>query len=88
LYSEAIHSFLAGFEFDKKGGYPFQIAQCYEALSENFITLKYYIQSAEISKEDPEVGPEAASTIESVKNAMRLAQELGKINDLPEWFKK
>jgi hypothetical protein len=30
----------------------------------------------------------AASTIESVKNAIRLAQELGKINDLPEWFKK
>ena len=87
LYSEAIHSFLAGFEFNKKGGYPFQIAQCYEALSENLIALEYYIQSAEIRNSDSEAGPEHESTKKSIHNTIRVAKIIGKEKELPLWIK-
>jgi tetratricopeptide (TPR) repeat protein len=85
MYHEAIKSFTAGFEIQKKGGYAFQIAQCYEALSENHVALDYYIQSAEIRTNDPEAGLEHESTIKSIENTNRLANLIDK--ELPKWIK-
>ena len=87
MYHEAIKSFTAGFEIQKKGGYAFQIAQCYEALSENHVALDYYIQSAEIRTNDPEAGLEHESTIKSIENTNRLANLIDKEKELPKWIK-
>ncbi len=83
----AIENFKKGFEIQQKGGYPFKIAQCYEALNDQENALDYYIQSSTLRKEDPEVGLEAESTQEAISNAKRLAKELAKENDLLEWMK-
>jgi hypothetical protein len=48
--------------------------------------LGYYIQSAEIRKEDPDFGIEAEATQESIKACIRLAKELGKEDELPDWI--
>jgi hypothetical protein len=69
----------------KKGGIAFQIAQCYEALNDKETALDYYIQSAEIRKED--IGLENEATQEAIINALRLAKELGKHGELPEWMR-
>jgi tetratricopeptide (TPR) repeat protein len=86
-YLEAIENFKKGFEISKKGGFSFKIAECYEALNDKENALDYYIQSAEIRKDDPEVGLEAEATQEAISNAIRLAKELGKEGELPEWMK-
>jgi len=87
MYQTAIQSFKAGFAIEKKGGYPYRIAQCHEALEEKPQALDYYIQSAEIRNEDPNAGIEAESTQQSIKACIRLAKELGKEDELPEWIK-
>ena len=87
LYQAAIKSFKQGFEISKRGGYPFRIAQCYEALTENKVALEYYLQSAEIRKNDPEAGIEAEITQQSIHACIRLAKELGSENELPKWFR-
>ena len=83
----SIEFFKKGFEISKKGAFPFQIAQSYEGLNNPLEALDYYIQSAEIRKEDPEVGLQSESTIESINNAKRLAKQLNKQNELPQWIK-
>ena len=77
-YYESIESFKSGFENQKKGGYPFRIAECYEALYEYKNAFEYYLQSAEIRKDDPDAGIEDESTQQSIKACIRLAQELKK----------
>jgi tetratricopeptide (TPR) repeat protein len=86
-FQQAIEAFSNGFEIQKKGGFLFRIAQCYESLGNLNDALRYYIESAEIRKEDPECGLENESTIGSIKNTKRLAKELGKEIELPEWIK-
>ena len=88
MFKEAIQSYKSGFENQKKGGYPFRIAQCYEELSENHEALDYYIQSALIRRDDPEAGIEDESTQQSIKACIRLAQELKKEDELPEWIRE
>jgi len=86
IYQAAIQSFKSGFEIQKEAGYLFKIAECYEALSENLQALDYYIQSAEIRKEDPDLGIGAESTQQSIKACIRLAKELGKEDELSNWI--
>ena len=83
----AIENYQKGFIIDKKGGFPFKIAQCYEALNQPIEALDYYIQSAEIRKNHPKVGLDDEATQESISNAKRLAKELDKENELPEWMR-
>ena len=80
----AIENYQKGFSIHKKGGYPFKIAQCYEELNQPKEALGYYIQSAEIRKED--IGIDDEATQEAISNAKRLAKELGKEGELPEWI--
>jgi tetratricopeptide (TPR) repeat protein len=86
-YNLAIENFKKGFEIQQKGGYPFKIAQCYEAVNENEKAIYYYIQSAKIRKDDQDIGLEHEATQESIANAKRLAKELNKESELPEWMK-
>lgn len=87
-YEIAIENLKKGYSIQRAGGFPFQIAQCYEALNDQENALDYYIQSATIRKDDPEVGLEAESKQEAISNAKRLAKELGKERDLPDWMEK
>ena len=88
FYLLAIDYFKKGFSTLKKGGFPFRIGKCYEALDNKELALDYFIQSAEIRKKDPEVGINDESTKTSIESAKRLAKELGKENELPEWMKQ
>lgn len=84
-YDLAIENFKKGFEIEQKGGFLFKIAQCYEALNEQEKALDYYIQCAEIRKQD--IGLEHEATKEAISNAKRLGKELNKESELPEWMK-
>ena len=83
-FEPAIQNLKKAFEIEKKGSIPFAIAQCYEALNDKENTLSYYIQAAEIRKE--RIGLEDQATQESISNALRIAKELGKEGELPEWM--
>ena len=86
-YKRALGLFKQGFLSNKdKGGFPFKIGQCYEALKDYSQAIQYYIQSSEIRKEDPELGIENEATQEAIENAKRLAKELNKESELPEWM--
>lgn len=86
-FKAAIENFKKAFKISKKANFPYNIAKCYEALNDQEKALDFYIQSAEIRKQDPEVGLEAELTIESINNAKRLAKQLNKENELPQWIK-
>jgi tetratricopeptide (TPR) repeat protein len=81
----AIVNFQKGFKIEQTYDYIFNIAECFEALNQPIEALDYYIQSAEIRKED--IGVEEDATQEVIANAKRLAKELGKEDALPEWMK-
>ena len=83
----AIVAFQKGFKINQKGGYPFRIAVCYEELGNKIEALNYFIQCAEIRKEDPKYGLEDERTKESIQNAIRLAIEMERMEDLPAWMK-
>ncbi len=82
----AIENYQKGFVIDKKGGFPYKIAQCYEALNQPIEALDYYIQSAEIRKNHPKLGLDNEATQESIVNAKRLSKELNKETELPKWM--
>lgn len=84
-YSIAIEYLLLAYNLDKKSDFTLKIAQCYEELNENEKGLYYYIQSAEIRKNEFSLDDEA--TQEAITNAKRLAKELDKKSELPEWMK-
>ena len=84
----AIDAFSNGFKIERKGGFPFRIAQCYEAMGNKNEALSCFIKSAEIRKNDPDCGLENESTFESIDNSKRLAKELSRENELPNWMKK
>ncbi|MEN9303509.1 MAG: hypothetical protein RL264_1938 [Bacteroidota bacterium] len=86
-YEIAIENLKKGYSIQRAGGFLFQIAQCYQALKDYVNALDYYIQSAEIRKEDPEVGLDDEATQEAISNAIRLAKEMGREDELPEWMK-
>ena len=85
-YDLAIDAYNKGFVIQKVGGFPFKIAQCYEALDQFEEALSYYIQAAEIRKE--RLGLEATETLEAIANAQRIAKQLAKEKDLPKWMQK
>jgi pentatricopeptide repeat protein len=84
-YKVAIKNLKKAFEFEKKGGFPFEIAQCYEAINEKENSLDYYIHSAEIRNQRK--GIQDNLTQEAFSNSIRIAKELGKENELPDWIK-
>ncbi|MEY4142467.1 MAG: hypothetical protein RL110_1839 [Bacteroidota bacterium] len=88
FYELAINAFKLGFGIYKKGGFPYQIARCYEKLNKLEDALNFYVQSAEIRMNYPDLGLKASSTQEAIAAAKRLAVELGKEDELPEWIKE
>ena len=87
-YNDAIESFKNGYKYYQKGGFPFNIAECYERLGEGLKAFDYFLESAELRKNDPEVGIEEEATIDTVKNVLRLAIDMGRMEELPDWIKQ
>jgi tetratricopeptide (TPR) repeat protein len=87
-FDSAIQAFKSGFSFSKTGRFPYRIAECMENLNEYDSAFRYFLQSAEIKIEDHDLGIEAESTQESIKACIRLAKELGKESELPNWIKE
>ncbi len=87
IFGVAIEFYLKGFNALKKGGFPFKIAKCYEALGNKVLALDYFIKSAEIRKNDSDAGLYDESTMDAVQNVLRIAKDLRKETVLPEWIK-
>jgi tetratricopeptide (TPR) repeat protein len=85
-YQNAIDFFYKAFKIQRNGGIAFHLARCYEAMGNNNEALKYFNESAEIRIGNPKYGLNHHYTIESIKNSNRLAKELGKEDELPEWM--
>ena len=85
MYNEAINSYNKGFEIENAGGFPFRIAQCYECQLDFNAAFDYYLQSAEIRKNDEDVCISHEATQESIVNARRLAKKLQREDELPKW---
>jgi tetratricopeptide (TPR) repeat protein len=87
-FESAINYYQKGFAIELKGCFPFGIATCLEKLGDKKEALNYYIQSAEIRKNDPEVGLEDESTQESLNNFQRLYKEIDLVNmdKIPKWL--
>lgn len=86
-FTLAIEAYKKGLLVQNSSSCHFHIAQCYEALNERENAFNYYIQSAEIRKDDPDLGIESVSTQEAISNAKRLAKEFNKEHELPDWMK-
>ena len=84
-YSLALDFSKKAFSIKKTGGTAYQIAKCYEALGNKKLVLYYFIKSAEIRKNDPAIDKELLK--KSVENVLRLAKELGKEKELPNWIR-
>ena len=50
------------------------------------LALDYYIQSAEIRRNEAESEMEGESIIEKIQNLLLLSKELRKVNELPVWM--
>jgi tetratricopeptide (TPR) repeat protein len=86
-YDNAIEFFKKGYQLDTTaGGFPFNIAICLESLGRKDESMNYFIESAEIRKQW--IGLENEATIDAIQNAKRLAIELGKENELPDWMRE
>jgi tetratricopeptide (TPR) repeat protein len=73
-------------KIEQKGDSLFHIALCYEALENKMKAFDYFIQSAEIRKDELEFGLDNDETKESIENAIRLAKQLRKEDKLPDWI--
>jgi hypothetical protein len=82
----AIEHFQIGLSINPKWFFPFQIANCMEEVHDLSSSLQYYIQAAETLKDDPEAGMDDKDTIESIQHSKRLAKELDKEDELPQWI--
>jgi tetratricopeptide (TPR) repeat protein len=83
-FSSAINSLISGYKLSRRGGFPYHIAECYEALNDKESAFQYFLESAEIRKDS--IGKEHESTQNSIDSAKRLAKALGKEGELPEWM--
>jgi tetratricopeptide (TPR) repeat protein len=81
VYKDAIENYLKGFKIQKIGIYPYKIAACFESLNDKINALHYFIMSAELSRNDSNAGPDP------IQNSQRLAKEIGKESELPDWIK-
>jgi tetratricopeptide (TPR) repeat protein len=85
-YEVAIKEFKLGFIYEKSGGFPFNIAECYEKLNKPVEAIKYFKESAELRKK--EHGIDDVDTIKAAKKAFTLAKENNLEHTLPDWINK
>lgn len=84
-YEKSINNLKKGFEIQLDGSFPIRIAECYLALGNKPEALNYFIQSAEINKEQSSIDDE--NTRQAVKKSTKLAIEINYYDHLPQWIK-
>jgi tetratricopeptide (TPR) repeat protein len=84
-YEDAILNYINGFKFQRVGGFPLRIAECYLALNNKPESLNYFIQSAEIRKE--QLGIDDENTLAVIQKSKELASQIGQYDSLPQWMK-
>ena len=84
-FLNAIEFYKKGFLIKKSGSFPFHIAQCYESINEQCSALDNYIEAASIWKSA--FGIEDEDVKKAIHNAKRIANNIHKFNDLPDWIK-
>lgn len=65
-----------------------KIALCHENQNNLLEALNNFVIYSEIRRDDPDFGLKASSTQEAIAAAKRLAVELGKEDELPEWIQE
>ena len=83
-FLKAIDYYLLGFEILPAGSFLSYIANCYDELDKKENAFEYYIKSASIWLSDYGIDDEDVQ--ESIANAKRLANEINKESELPEWM--
>jgi tetratricopeptide (TPR) repeat protein len=82
-YEKSIKILSIGFSIQKKHYFPLKIGQNYEALKQKEIALNYYLKAAELQNKQ---GQKKIPSQEAFANVKRLAKELNKESELPEWM--
>jgi hypothetical protein len=85
-FENAIKYLMKACELNKKGNFVFLIAKSQEALNIKKEAFSSYIESCIVRKDS--VGLDHKVTKESISNTIRLAKELNKENELPNWIKE
>jgi tetratricopeptide (TPR) repeat protein len=86
-YSSAIESFKKGFDIKNSHYSLTKIAECYEALGNKHEALSYFIKSLEFGKDQKEFSLNDNGINKFIINSKRLAIELNKEIELPDWIK-
>ena len=81
----AIDNYNKGFAISPQGCFPYEIAQCYEEINQKENALVNYVNSASIWMSEYGKDDEVVQVV--INNAKRLAKELNKENELPDWMK-
>ena len=84
-YELAIEAFEKGIEHDKNIEIYFKISECYESNNDKKMALQFFIEAGMYGIQTLDVNNEMLQN--SIVNAKRLARELGKLSDLPEWMR-
>ena len=80
-----VEKFREAIEYYSKGNLTFQIAQCYEKINEFALALDFYLDYFQKRLKHYSLDDEWVR--KSLFNAKRLAKQLNKENELPQWIK-
>ena len=82
----AIDSFILGFKISGRPYFLERLAQCYESENQKDSAFQYYLEYA--NKVKAEENSNEKEEIEvAIRNTIRLANDLDKENELPDWIK-
>jgi tetratricopeptide (TPR) repeat protein len=84
---EAINSYINSYNINKNILIANKIAVCFVKIDDKINALKYYLQSAEIGKEDQEIGVADDLVLEAINNAKKIAIQIQQEKLIPQWIK-
>jgi hypothetical protein len=87
-YDIAVYTLKEGYNLFKKVYFLELIAKCLELNNNKLAAFDYFLQYAKLMQNDSNEGVISSSTIDSVNNVKRLAKELDREKDLPEWLEE
>jgi tetratricopeptide (TPR) repeat protein len=85
-YNQALNHLIKAFQIKKDANCALLIGICYEYMELLNDSFDYYLISAELAK--LKHGNDAEITKEAIDESKRLAKELNKENELPDWIKE
>ena len=86
-YPEAIACYEKAYTLDNNNVYASHLADCHAKTDNKSKALEFYIQAAEIQKDEIGIGAENDEIKSSIENTIRLAKELNIMEEVPEWIR-